>query len=571
MQKDDIFEIYKHSRLIRNLRKIENKSKEDLLCKFEGEIDILGDERTLVISIPNNFPISTPNYSLISEPNYLPHLTPGGQICYMQNEGVVWDIKNPKGVLLESLEKAIKTIEQGLKGENKEDFLNEFEFYWGTNENRLAASFLSYFELNDSVKRVNGFSFGNTFHFYDVKEDFLNFYHINHDFFKNKKQKKESAIYIPLQEKNGIIPPEKDGFWTREEINEKIFGNISKKNETKLREELKKNSGQSHSILIVMLPIGNGAKALFGIYYKNIKNRKYHPLISPKNYCVVHPFSLNRMDKELILPRGGANSSLTNKKVAIIGCGSLGGYIAPEIMKAGILNLSLIDNDVFSKDNIFRHYLGVKYLGQKKVDGLKKEIEQNIPYSNITTFTDSVENLIREKKINFKKYDLIIVATGAPTINMYLNEYFIKNFKRKPIIYTWIDPYGIGGHVLLTNNQDKEGCYQCIYRDNLQNIASFAAIDQKFTKSLSGCGSLFTPYGSADALQTAILSIRLAMNVLKGEEVDNPILSWKGDPSQFIKAGFKLSSRFEEQNYEELYENRYLYKNQNCPICSAKK
>ncbi len=166
------------------------------------------------------------------------------------------------------------------------------------------------------------------------------------------------------------------------------------------------------------------------------------------------------------------------------------------------------------------------------------------------------------------------MAIGNPTIELYLNKYFYNTKNMPPVIFTWLEAYGIGGHALLTNNKNRNGCLECLFTPPEKDIenygkynrSSFAKKGQEFSKAISGCGSLFTPYGSLDAIQTAILAVRLAINVLDGHEIDNPILSWKGDSQMFLENKKILSDRY-RCTVEQLYENRYKYKSDLCPIC----
>ncbi|MCL2618577.1 MAG: HesA/MoeB/ThiF family protein [Defluviitaleaceae bacterium] len=62
------------------------------------------------------------------------------------------------------------------------------------------------------------------------------------------------------------------------------------------------------------------------------------------------------------------NEILAVKKVCVIGCGGLGGYIAEMLLRVGVLNLTLIDNDVFDETNLNRQLFSTEgNLGKPKV------------------------------------------------------------------------------------------------------------------------------------------------------------------------------------------------------------
>ena len=59
---------------------------------------------------------------------------------------------------------------------------------------------------------------------------------------------------------------------------------------------------------------------------------------------------------------------LEKKKVCIIGCGGLGGYIAEMLLRVGVLRLTLIDPDVFDETNLNRQLFSTEDgLGKPKV------------------------------------------------------------------------------------------------------------------------------------------------------------------------------------------------------------
>ena len=60
--------------------------------------------------------------------------------------------------------------------------------------------------------------------------------------------------------------------------------------------------------------------------------------------------------------------TLFNSKVAVIGCGGLGGYIIEELARLGVGNIVAVDPDVFVEHNLNRQlFCTLDQLGQKKV------------------------------------------------------------------------------------------------------------------------------------------------------------------------------------------------------------
>lgn len=183
---------------------------------------------------------------------------------------------------------------------------------------------------------------------------------------------------------------------------------------------------------------------------------------------------------------------------------------------------------------------------------MKAELERSLPYMSVEAIPTRVERALADGLLRLEEYDLVVVALGVPTVELYLNELVHRSPRLVPAVFTWLEPYGIGGHALLTNNggeaKASAGCLQCLHSDvhddpPMYNRASFAAPAQEFAKSVAGCGGLYTPYGALDAVRTSAMAARLAVDQLESRVDGNPLLSWKGDPHDFIDAGYVLSDR----------------------------
>jgi molybdopterin/thiamine biosynthesis adenylyltransferase len=66
---------------------------------------------------------------------------------------------------------------------------------------------------------------------------------------------------------------------------------------------------------------------------------------------------------------------LFRSRVAVIGCGGLGGYVIEEAARAGVGTLVLVDPDVFEEHNLNRQLLSsVDALGRPKVDAARERV-----------------------------------------------------------------------------------------------------------------------------------------------------------------------------------------------------
>jgi len=69
------------------------------------------------------------------------------------------------------------------------------------------------------------------------------------------------------------------------------------------------------------------------------------------------------------------NVILANKRVCIVGCGGLGGYIAEMLVRVGVTQLTLIDYDVFDETNLNRQLFSTESgIGKSKVEEARKRL-----------------------------------------------------------------------------------------------------------------------------------------------------------------------------------------------------
>lgn len=102
--------------------------------------------------------------------------------------------------------------------------------------------------------------------------------------------------------------------------------------------------------------------------------------------------------------------SVMNKKVGIIGCGTIGMGIISKLITVGINKFVLVDHDVVSRTNLTRQSaFTLKDIGKPKVDVAKKFIMDRIEQPIIDTYCKQ----IRKPKdlLGFEDVNMIVVAS----------------------------------------------------------------------------------------------------------------------------------------------------------------
>jgi molybdopterin/thiamine biosynthesis adenylyltransferase len=514
-------------------------------------------------AVPIGFPSHLPVFlvpEMASLPR-IPHLMPNGWLCYHRREGMVINMEDPQGVLRWAVGRAIEVLEEGIRGENHGDFLEEYAVYWRQIAGHQTMIWNG--KVRGEARKVKRL----------VSQKGIVVCMENESrwegplglLLQNENWTEEKGIYIPISETTSLPLPPATGMWSPEALRGILERQMTHR-QIKLLGRLL-NAGKFHFAVIALFSSHLDAPVLIGVEAKfEGGQRRFSPLTNP---IELSPINVERMDNEYLIQRGGGDASLASKGILLLGAGSVGGYIAHALAKTGIGSLSILDRDVLLPENTHRHVLGFSILPVSKSEAIAGVLQMQHPFLKIEGVAGDVELVLNMEPTRFNDFDLIIVATGDPTTDLRLNEFF-QQHECPPVIFTWVEALGLGGHALVTRLGGSAGCLRCLYEqgeNGPQNRASFAAPGQHFERTIDGCGSAFTPFGALDANQTAILCVRMAVQVLTGEQTENCLRSWKGDGSEFRRAGFETSDRF---NLTEgiLLDQLGGFQSSACPVCA---
>ncbi|MCW8886692.1 MAG: ThiF family adenylyltransferase, partial [Motiliproteus sp.] len=203
------------------------------------------------------------------------------------------------------------------------------------------------------------------------------------------------------------------------------------------------------------------------------------------------------------------NHSLIDKRIALIGCGTIGGYAAQALSQCGagggLGSFHLFDGDTFNAGNLGRHILGKDYLLESKSHSVKHFLDnQKLPISVVAN--DEFTNKDIEGK-----WDIIIDATGDDTFSILLSSWYRSHYqskeKRPTLIHGWVDAYGKAARV-LKDSGDK-ACYGCLSNFNgNQRLPRFPLFSEHKAPDHNKafrrhCGRTFLPFSSQSSLTAA--------------------------------------------------------------------
>lgn len=249
------------------------------------------------------------------------------------------------------------------------------------------------------------------------------------------------------------------------------------------------------------------------------------------------------------------DAPLTSKSVALIGCGTIGGYLARALVQLGAGSnerLLLIDNDSLKPENLGRHALGARWLWKNKAKALCDDIIQDFPDAIVSASQGpaqaSLERLVA--------YDLVIDATGDEQLSNTLNAFALKATRDDPtfppVLFSMIFGNGIAAQSFLSTWRDDKACFRClkpIFGDNwrFNPIKSNASsVDLVVRPCAQGS---FTPFSVSASLGCASLTAQHAADVFNR--------SYSGDLRTIC---------FDPQNCIN-HPWRSVSASENCPAC----
>lgn len=259
----------------------------------------------------------------------------------------------------------------------------------------------------------------------------------------------------------------------------------------------------------------------------------------------VYRHAVQSVHAQHIRMRGGNGVDFSTKRVAVVGCGSLGGYVAHMLARMGVGRLLLVDNDTLSWDNAGRHVLGGLQVGKKKAEALRLLLQMESPHLEIEKLDFDLQQIISISPSRLQSVDLIVSTIGTWSVDYDLNYWARRAEGAPPVIFAWIEPHGIAGHAMLVHPIEG-GCLAC--GCNRWGEFKLSVTDPAATKQIQGrgCSGFFQPYGVAEMMPTAAMTVRLAADFLSGRCTRSEVRTFLGPRDQFETHGLSPRSPWDK-------------------------
>ncbi len=446
-------------------------------------------------------------------------------VCLYEQESIVGAIMPYDAKVRDAIERLIELLSMN-EIEKEREFQKEFMFYWNGNSDSHNTHNV-YLDQNDSFSEFDVY-YGNKsvrlvkrgIQLSDIDD-------------RDKKGRiwthhvENNAYYIPITDKRGILPPYRGHNWTTQTIKDIVYSEQIEHIDQHTFQVLKNTFPNTQNIIIVFgmelekIHISFAVK----IKCKNIRNHSLLEKIVDDTIDIEQLFTI-RKDYYYLCEQIGNDCGLLGKNVLLIGGGSLGSYIAFELVKNGASNLKIYDGDNLEDVNVLRWAYGGIGKGSNKAIALTTMLKSIHPEINIVGINKNINQDSLLIELSFA--DMIVITVGSSNEQLNINRILVEAGCSIPVIYIWLEEGGINSHILFADYRHA-GCFECLYTDIDGNLVNNRA--RKNTLSISetsiirnGCGGTRASYGTAVLLRTTSVLLDTIHKFYDGQITQNVLI-----------------------------------------------
>jgi len=530
----------------------------EFACDFDGApigIRVLVDQ---------DFPFSAPRIGL-AEPGSIDgaHIETGSLFCLPQGQTVAWD--RPADALAVLLRQANDIIAKALNPETeREETRREFIAYWvRDNAGSLATSYIAPTGRSHKIFRIDDGT--RSIRLFDNRADAQSFFQTG-----GKKlrpiQFGKPAYLVWLRRPPAMNEiPATIGDLVRLLLQDPIEG----------LDELTALVSKDRLTLILGLSDSDG-HGFFGVELPKLTFQHDAPVKLPfvsarDRDQMLTRLRVRRADPEWVFGRDGNPhvTALRAARVALIGAGSLGSYLAQQLASAGVGTITIVDPEVLVFENTSRHILGAEAVGAPKAEALALRLQRQFRTSIITGTNARWQDWVETARDDLGDYDLILCSIGDWPQEVHLADFFQNNRTDSALLYAWLEPHAVASQAVILLGTSP--CFCCGFDTKAEAARRMSDWDAATRRAVPLCGGQYQPYGAGALSGHAAAIAEFALRHLTGD-IDGPahLLRSAGDPAA-------LGGRWQDWWIEECgggdlnYRSRVLPwpKRDNCPMCGG--
>jgi molybdopterin/thiamine biosynthesis adenylyltransferase len=415
-----------------------------------------------------------PDVSMLGR-KVVPHLDDAGEFCVVDRQTVVFDRYRAPEQTRGLIVRAKEVLERGMGKAGTSEIAQEFHSYWSR----------TYFEFQDNP--ING----------SVAADALNIGHVT---------TANTLSFDPHHTKPDTLGEllEWASYWDSS-LDAKILSALARLSPNDPMVEI---HAVNTTIIAQIMASRRGPKFLQTLSRPKSWKRFINSLEA--RALAIERMDGRRTDFPRIFGMNGpqGEAPLVGRKIVLIGCGAIGGYLARMLIQTGAgldARFFVIDPDKLSKQNIRRHQLGVADLGRFKAEACAEALGRDFPGIDIFGIAAAAQQQVSI----LESADLVIDATGEQEFSDWLNEWALARRKSgeacPALLFAWIAGNGVAAQSFLSID-NSYACYRCLQPD-LAKPGRFDPLKEQTIEAVAPCGDQpITRYGPAASTAAAGLA-----------------------------------------------------------------
>ena len=463
------------------------------LCEVQIDSTFIDLPRIRLLEIPPELPAT------------VPHLGAGGELCYLAKGSIVLDIYDPVGQSLACLQQAADVLGQIIKGEMIEDLAEEFFAYWD--------GLLCFVDIQgQDLGRQNCIvaqTKGDPFWFITDNEE------------RTTKKLKSLGFHVTdktvltYRIKTSAQPRPLTSHWPPETVGDILSwqSTLDPRCRRKIHDRLKEGERKKVNGVLIVIESPLMTYGFAALYDRQIpaKKNKFADRKDSSYGLKVLPISVVKIDDRYLAQRNMPKlKTLAGKNLAVVGCGTIGGYLSDMLVKAGAGTcggkLTLVDFDRLLPQNLGRHRLGFPDLLLNKAVAMAKELKRQAPGVEIRALPVDV------RQAQLGELDLLIDATGEESLGHWLCDHYPHPI---PMLSVWIEGPGTAVRALMRTNAS-EACYRCLWHSNRRGELRSTLAPLPEILAGHGCEGLYVPFPASVSVHAASLGAEMALDWANG-------------------------------------------------------
>lgn len=550
----------------------------NLYCGLNAwKTEYTNSEKTWEIHIifPIYYPDELPKIKINNDTNLFlknPHIDEEGYLCIVPNTSS-YDSDD----IIPIFEYLIDSTKKILDGTDVSDFKDEFESYWNRNISPHQKICVLISSPEDSEKKYHAFIGKKLICISSSKDKLLAW--LNNFCSMDINDFTERECFV-LRMNTPLSPSEyPNSIYDVLEIAKKYYPDM--------HNELAEFITHSDNYCFILLVQKNSNKyslggiLLFGLYLSKKQklsngfrighvpsNILIHRACSRLKETLINRCKINRVDHNWIHSRGGDGKIFDKNKIVLLGCGSLGGYLAHYLAKTGIGNIIVIDKEYLEFSNIGRHILGGDSVENYKSIELEQKLKKEMPHLFIKGIASDWRDCYNKDDSLFKTADLIISTMAEWRSEKPLN-LLARSMDFPPVVYAWLEPFAIAGHCFIS--VPKSRCIECQMDSKGIFKKRVGIFGDNILQRESGTCTYYQEYGPSALMPILSMIISEIISLLSNPLLESKLSTWISDEKHLSNVNAKITEEWRNKinisGYSKIY-HEIVAANKGCKACT---